>query len=56
MSLDVKDEPINALLFNAEGCFRRGEKAKEFARKVFDYSFSNSFIIKNDDEMQSDNW
>lgn len=56
MSVDMRNQPVNDFFFHKDGSFCRGEKAQQFAREVFDYSFSNSFIIKNDDEAQSNNW
>lgn len=40
----------NDVFFNKKGEFRRGEKARDFAEKVFDYSFSKSFIFEKQSE------
>lgn len=56
ISVDMRNKPVNDLFYKEDGRFCRGEKAQEFARKVFDFSFSNSFIIKNDNETPSDDW
>lgn len=56
MSVDMRNQPVNEFFYHDDGSFCRGEKAQQFARKVFDYSFSNSFIIKNDSEPQSNEW
>ena len=56
MSVDMRNQPVNEFFFHKDGSFSRGEKAQQFARKVFDYSFSNSFIIKNEDKKQSEDW
>lgn len=56
MSVDMRNQPVNKLFYKSDGSFCRGTKAQQFAREVFDYSFSNSFIIKDDDELQSEEW
>lgn len=54
VSVDMRDQPVNRIFYKSDGSFCRGARARQFACEVFDYSFSNSFILTSDDEQQSD--
>lgn len=56
VSVDMRDQPVNRIFYKSDGSFCRGARARQFACEVFDYSFSNSFILTSDDEQQSDDW
>lgn len=55
VSADMRNNSVNDFFYKDDGRFCRGKAAQEFAKLVFDYSFSNSFIIKKQDET-SDDW